>query len=101
MSTVGAYGKIGEYNPDCDDWTEYVEQMEHFSSANDIEEESKKKAILLSSCGTKTYSLIRSLVAPSKSGTKTFKQLVDVMTTHQNPKPSVIMARYTYCERRK
>ena len=74
-------------------------QMEHFLSANDIEEESNKKAILLSSCGTKTYSLLRSLVGPSKPGTKTFKQLADVMTAHQNPKPSVIMERYRFNKR--
>ena len=73
--------------------------MEHFFGANDIEAEPKKKAILLSSCGTKTYSLIRSLVAPSKPGTKTFKQLVDVMTAHQNPKPSVIMEQYRFYKR--
>ena len=73
--------------------------MEHFLSANDIEEESNKKAILLSSCGTKTYSLLRSLVGPSKPGTKTFKQLADVMTAHQNPKPSVIMERYRFNKR--
>ena len=91
MSTTSTYGRLGEYNPESDDWTEHVEQMEHFFAANDIEAEPKKKAILLSSCGTKTYSLIRSLVAPSKPDTKTFQQLVDVMTAHQNPKPSVIM----------
>ena len=94
MSTTSTYGRLGEYNPESDDWTEYVEQMEHFLAANDTEAKPKKKAILLSSCGTKTYSLIRSLVAPSKPGTKTFKKLVDVITAHQNPKPSVIMERY-------
>ena len=60
MSAVCAYGKRGKYDLDRDDWTEYVEQMKHFFSANDTEEEPKKKAILLSSCGTKTYSLIGS-----------------------------------------
>ena len=99
VSTVGTYGKLGEYSPDCDDWTEYVEQMEHFFSANDIEEESKKEAMLLKSCGTKTCSLIQGLVAPYKPGTKTFKQLVDVMIAHQNPKPLVIMERYCFNKR--
>ena len=38
-------------------------------------------------------------MAPSKPGTDTFKQLVDVMTTNQNPKPSVIMERYRFNKR--
>ena len=43
--------------------------------------------------------MIPSLVAPSKSGTKTFKQRVDVMTAHQNPKPLVIMEWYGFNRR--
>ena len=58
MSTTSTYGRLCEYNPESDHWTEYVEQMEHFFAANDIEAEPKKKAISLISCGTKTYSLI-------------------------------------------
>ena len=65
MSTAGTCGKLGEYYPDCYDWTEYVEQMEHFFSANDTEEESKKKAIFVASLrlkneiGERQYALRR------------------------------------------
>ena len=43
MSTTSTYGRLGEYNPESDDWTEYVEQMEYFFAANDIEAKSKEE----------------------------------------------------------
>ena len=56
---------------------EYMERMEHFFQANGIEEQPKKKAILLSSCGAKTYTLFRSLLAPQKPGDVAWRELTD------------------------
>ena len=51
------YGKLSEFDKDKEDWTSYVERLELFFEANDIEQEEKQKAILLSSCGPSTYKL--------------------------------------------
>ena len=67
-----------------------------FFIANKICEEARKKAILLSSGGAETYSLLRNLVAPAKPSEKSYNELVRVMNEHQNPKPSVIMERYKF-----
>ena len=40
MATIG---KLEEFNQDTEVWTQYVERLEHFFVANDIEEEKKKK----------------------------------------------------------
>ena len=96
---MATFGKIEEYNPDTDSWNEYVERLEHFFLANDIESKDKKKAILLSTGGARTYKLLRNLSAPEKPGNKTFDELVTLMRHHQNPKPSIIMERFKFNKR--
>ena len=43
-------GKIEEYNEN-DSWIEYTEQFEHYFAANEITDNNKKRAVLLSACG--------------------------------------------------
>ena len=53
-------GKIEEYNKN-DSWIEYTERLEQYFAANEITDNNKKRAVLLSVCGAKTYKLIRNL----------------------------------------
>ena len=55
-----------------------------------------KRAILLSACGTTTYKLLKSLVAPAELTMKYFAELVKLAQEHHNPKPSVIMRRFRF-----
>ena len=87
--------KFKEYH-DNDDWELYVERLEFHFVANDITDEAKKKATLLSVCGAATYKLMCDLVAPAKPKDKTFKQLKDILQKHLKPKPSVIVQRYKF-----
>ena len=57
-------GTPKEFEYTADNWIEYIERLEHFFDANGIAEKAKKKSILLSSCGNKTYKLFRNLLAP-------------------------------------
>ena len=59
-------GNLSEFILEKDDWNNYIEQMEFFFQANGIEESNKKKAILLSSCGSNAYKLFKSLAAPNE-----------------------------------
>ena len=97
MSTK--FGRIPEYDPFSVDWKEYSEQLEQFFLANDVDTSEKKRAILLSSCGSAAYSLFRNLVAPAAPKDKTFEQLIEVMETHQNPTPSIIVERFKFYKR--
>ena len=96
MTTLG---KIDQFVPATGDWTQYIERMNQFFIANEICEEPGKKAILLSSGGAETYSLLRNLVAPAKPSDKSYDEFVRVTNEHQNPKPSVIMERYKFNKR--
>ncbi|CAL1671603.1 unnamed protein product [Lasius platythorax] len=71
-------------NKDC--WEEYVERMELSFIANDITDEAKKAATLLTKCGTETYRLFRELCSPAKPRDKKFAELVKTMQEHLNPK---------------
>ena len=45
LSAVGLHGAVVPFNPDQDDWSEYVERVEHYFAANDIVSADKQHAI--------------------------------------------------------
>ena len=55
---MAALGKIDEFVPSTGDWTQYIERMNQSFIANDICEEPKKKAILLTSKAVSNYGKI-------------------------------------------
>ena len=95
---MATHGRLSEYSS-AEDWASYVERMEQYFLANDVTEAAKKRAILLSVVGDKTYKLIRDLVAPKKPTEKSYKELVELLTTHLEPKPSVIIERFKFNSR--
>ena len=94
------FGKIVPFDEGGDNWGEWIEQLEQYFTANpEIVEAEQKRAILLSSCGSKTYRLIRNLVAPTKPGDKTFAEIVEIVQNHHHPKPSAIVQRFKFNSR--
>ena len=93
---MAMFGAISEFVEGNEDWTEYEERLGHFFSANDITEEAKKRSILLSVCGAKTYKLIRNLATPRKPGDMSYDDIVLLVANHHNPKPSVIVQRFKF-----
>ena len=76
-------GKVKEFQ-ETDNWIEYTERLEHYFTANEINDAGKKRAMLLSSCGAKTNKQIRNLVSPGKPTDKTFAELVNIVKNHLN-----------------
>ena len=93
---MAAVGRIEEFYSDTEDWTQYMERLEHFFVANDVTAEAKKKSTLLTVCGARTYDLIRSLCLPDSPGEKTLVQIKDLVSKQQCPPPSVIMERFKF-----
>ena len=77
----GFHGAIVAFDPANDDWSEYVERLEHYFTANDIVEGDKQSAILLNAVGASTYRL-RSFVSPSKVTDFSFAELVEKAQVH-------------------
>ena len=82
-----------------EDWSLYVERMEHFFLANGITETDKKRAVFLSVVGLSAYRIIRNLVAPKKPGEKSYVELIAALSAHFKPTPSEIVERCRFHSR--
>ncbi|KAJ8034251.1 hypothetical protein HOLleu_21010 [Holothuria leucospilota] len=72
MATLGILKEFQE----GENWTEFTERLEQYFLANDIEDNGKKRTIMLTVCGSVTYSLMKNLLAPAKPTDKSFSELV-------------------------
>ncbi|KAL2077680.1 hypothetical protein ACEWY4_027184 [Coilia grayii] len=95
---AGLLGHIDAYDESSEQWSTYVERFEHFVVANDVPD-AKRVAVFLSVIGATTYGLLRSLLAPDKPGSKTYRHLVDTLNSHFSPKPIVIAERFRFHKR--
>ena len=93
MATV--HGSLSEYDPALEPWSIYIERLEQYFLANDILAEPKKRAILLHACGSKVFQLIRNL-ADDQPTAKSYTEVVALVKNYYDPKPSVIVQRYTF-----
>ena len=53
----------------------------------------------LSIMGPKTFNLLRDLLQPVKPGSKTYEEILDILTNHLSPKPLVIAERFRFHKR--
>ena len=65
-----------------------VRSLEQYFQGNDVEDEGKNQAILLSVCGSKTYALARDLLQPERPAETTFKKIIETLEKHYLPRPS-------------
>ncbi|KAM7296885.1 hypothetical protein ISCGN_022040 [Ixodes scapularis] len=73
-----------------DKWEEYEEVVEQYFIANDIAGE-KKRAVFLSNCGKRTYSLLRNLLAPERPRDVAYDDIITKLNGHYAPKLSIIV----------
>ena len=94
----GFIGKIDPFDNSEESWPSYIERAEQFFLVNDIANE-KKAPILLTTMGSKTYSLLRSLVSPAKPAEKSYSDIVKILQAHLNPAPLKIAERFRFLQR--
>ena len=87
---------IGSFDPSNIQWTSYIEQMEKFFLANNVKEDRKKVATLISTVGSQTYELLKDLCSPDKPNTKSFENLITCLQNHLQPKPMIIAEKYKF-----
>ena len=85
-------GRIDEFNDTKEDWSQYVERVNHCFDANGITD-ADKKLVFLAVIGPTTYTLVKNLVSPAKPGEKSYDKLVKVLKEHFNPTPSETVQR--------
>ena len=93
-----SYGRIKEFRPEEETIESYLERIKLFFTANEIADE-KKVAVFLSVIGSKTYTVLRSLVAPAKPSDKGFDVLCSELKKHFEPSKIVIAERFHFHRR--
>ena len=95
-------GKIKQFNPDQEDWPQYVERLQQFFEANDLTGEDKAvkcRATFLTVIGPAPYRLLRSLLSPETPSSNTFEELAAKLTEHYHPEPPEVMQRFRFNSR--
>ena len=89
-------GRLEVFDSTEDNWEEYIERLVQFFVANEITDDVKKRAILLSNVGARTYGIVRSLLSPVKPDEVSYDRIVNVLRDHFHPRPSVTVARFRF-----
>ena len=92
------HGSLREFHPESDAIKAYLERTSLYFSANDVPD-AKKVAVLLSTIGAPTYSLLSDLVAPDPPGEKSLAEIVEALCRHFEPKRTVIAERFHFHKR--
>ena len=95
-------GKVDAFDPQHEDWPQYVERLDQFFEANDLTADAKatkRRATFLTVIGPGPYKLLRSLISPAKPTDKTYDELVQKLTEHYSPTPSEVMQRFRFNSR--
>ena len=96
LLAIATHGTIGEYDHSNEDRVLYCERLEHHFTANNVNDASKRRTILLSVCGVTTYQLIRNLITPANPVYKFFRELVKLVKEHHTPPPFVTVQRFNF-----
>ena len=78
------------FNSKVDDWATYMERLQYYFVANDVNDLAKKRAILLTVCGVPRFKFLCSLVPDSKldGDSGTYESLVKLLKDYYNLKLS-------------
>ena len=102
LELIALLGKIEQYDPEQEEWPQYVKRLEQLFEANDFTGDTKaykRRATFLSVIGPAPYTLLRSLLAPAKPKEKKYDELVAKLTEHYSPIPSEVMQRFRFNSR--
>ena len=98
QTEMAVHATLSAYNTTAEPWTIYVERLNQYFIANDVEDSSKKRAILLAACSSKTFQFICSLTEEDPTS-KPYYNVVQLITDYYDLKPSVIVQCYKFNSR--
>ena len=81
-------GCITEYKEGQEDFESYLERLEQWMFANDVED-GKKVSVFLSVIGAETYRLLKNLTMPQRPSTLSYAELSGRQAAHYKPKPLI------------
>jgi len=96
---MATHGSVVQFDPAKEEWTSYIERLDYYLIANEVFDDAKKCAMLMSGCGPTVYKIIPSLVDVETRKTIKYAKLVKILVKHFNPKPSSIVQRFKFYNR--
>ena len=93
------FSRVSEFDPDKEEWPQYVKRLDHFFAANQVQDATLKREIFLSMLGPTTFKVLSNIVAPADPGEKTYKDLVAALKKHYNPEPAEVVQRLQFYAR--
>lgn len=81
------------------DFSDYIAVLKNAFAAHGVTDNDKQRAHLLSAVGLPTYRLVRTLCSPDTPESKTFEELVQLLSAHLSPAPSRLVARWHFNQR--
>lgn len=97
MATGGMHGAIEPFNGK--NWSSWIQRLTFYFVANDVSNEEKKRALLLTLCGADTFETACALVAPKTPGEVSYTDMVTLLQKHFDPRPSELYSRYVFQRR--
>ena len=79
-------GHLDQFDSNVEPWESFYERFEQFVKVNKLDD-GDLVPCLLSVVGPKTYSLLRTLVAPAKPKDKSIADIKKVLNDHLSPQP--------------
>ena len=109
-ATTFAIGKIDEFDEAQEDFDAYIERLEHWMTANGINEPvpneagelvgpDRRVSVLLTAIGAKAYGILRNVLRPAKPSEKSYTEVKGALQSHFKPKASVISERFRFYQR--
>ena len=92
-------GQVPEFVPTKQKWVVYIEQVNTFFEANDIEDDKKKRAVLPTSMGHLAYTTLRNLTAPKTLIETGWKELLKLVEEYYSLKANPIVERCKFYQR--
>lgn len=88
-----------KFTINSEEWLNYVQRLEIYFKRNSVNDDVKKKAVMLCIVGSENYKLIRELSAPLTPADKSYEQLKHLISKHLKPAPkqtNIIAERYAF-----
>ena len=96
---MATHGTIEPFDVTAGHWTSYASRLDQYLAANDIDEEAKKRATMLTVIGGPAFELLTDLMAPTDPTTKDYAELCETLKDHLKPNTLVIAERYRFYQR--
>ena len=87
--------RIDDFDPVVESISTYLERVQLFFVANNVED-ARKSAVLLSLLGGKVYGTLRNLLSPKQPAGKSYDELKTVLKAHYEPKPIIIAEQFHF-----